>query len=72
MLKNEYQLFKDQWGLNLKYSHEAGEATNLNLAHIQKYAAAAFFSILSSCIKNVQGPLVGMGGGRGLEEGASP
>ena len=28
MLKNEYQLYKDQWGLNLKYSHEAGEATN--------------------------------------------
>ena len=33
---------------------EAGEATNLNPAHIQKYAAASF-SVLSSCIKNVQG-----------------
>ena len=28
LLRKEYQLYKDQWGLNLKYSHEAGESKN--------------------------------------------
>ena len=28
LLRKEYELYKDQWGLNLKYSHEAGESTN--------------------------------------------
>ena len=28
MLRKEYELYKDQWGLNLKYSREAGESTN--------------------------------------------
>ena len=26
LLRKEYELYKDQWGLNLKYSHEAGES----------------------------------------------
>ena len=35
MLRKEYELYKDQWGLNLKYSQEAGESTNYSkiLAH---------------------------------------
>ena len=28
LLRKEYELYKDQWGLNLKYSHEAGESKN--------------------------------------------
>ena len=28
LLKKEYQLYKDMWGLNLKYSHDAGESKN--------------------------------------------
>ena len=28
LLKSEYQLYKDQWGLNLRYSQEAGESEN--------------------------------------------
>ena len=28
LLRKEYELYKDQWGLNLKYSHEAGKSTN--------------------------------------------
>ena len=28
LLRREYELYKDQWGLNLKYSHEAGESKN--------------------------------------------
>ena len=28
LLRKEYQMYKDQWGLNLKYSHEAGESKN--------------------------------------------
>ena len=28
LLRKEYELYKDQWGLNLKYSREAGESTN--------------------------------------------
>ena len=32
LLKQEYELYKDQWGLNLKYSHEAGESKNYSKA----------------------------------------
>ena len=28
LLRKEYELYKDQWGLNLKYSHGAGESKN--------------------------------------------
>ena len=28
LLKQEYELYKDQWGLNLKYSQEAGKSKN--------------------------------------------
>ena len=28
LLRKEYKLYKDQWGLNLKYSQEAGESKN--------------------------------------------
>ena len=28
LLRKEYQLYKDLWGLNLKYSHGAGESKN--------------------------------------------
>ena len=28
LLRKEYESYKDQWGLNLKYSHEAGESKN--------------------------------------------
>ena len=28
LLRKEYEMFKDQWGLNLKYSQEAGESRN--------------------------------------------
>ena len=28
LLRKEYEMYKDQWGLNLKYSHDAGETTN--------------------------------------------
>ena len=28
VLRKEYELYKDQWGLNLKFSHEAGESKN--------------------------------------------
>ena len=28
LLRKEYELYKDQWGLNLKYSQEAGESKN--------------------------------------------
>ena len=28
LLRKEYELYKDQWGLNLKYSQEAGKSKN--------------------------------------------
>ena len=28
LLRKEYELYKDQWGLNLKYSQGAGESKN--------------------------------------------
>ena len=28
LLRKEYGLYKDQWGLNLKYSHKARESKN--------------------------------------------
>ena len=30
LLRKEYELYKDQWGLNLKYSQEAGESKNFS------------------------------------------
>ena len=27
-MRKEYEMYKDQWGLNLKYSKEAGESKN--------------------------------------------
>ena len=30
LLRKEYQLYKDQWGLNIKYSQEAGESKNFS------------------------------------------
>ena len=47
-LRKEYQLYKDQWGLNLKYSREAGESTNyskmivyIQIDNIRKLFSAA-------------------------------
>ena len=30
LLRKDYQLYKDQWGLNVKYSQEAGESKNFS------------------------------------------
>ena len=47
-LRKEYQLYKDQWGLNLRYSREAGESTNyskmivyIQIDNIRKLFSAA-------------------------------
>ena len=41
MLRKEYQMYKDQWGLNLKYSQEAGESRNYS--KIVKYEREKYF-----------------------------
>ena len=37
LLKKEYELYKDQWGLNLKYSQEAGDSTNYSEKFIYSF-----------------------------------
>ena len=41
LLRKEYELYKDQWGLNLKYSQEAGESRNYS--KMLTYMAHAFY-----------------------------
>ena len=36
LLKKEYELYKDKWGLNIKYSHEAGASTNYSKTLLNK------------------------------------
>ena len=40
LLRKEYQLYKDLWGLNLKYSHGAGESKNYSKILIFSTAGA--------------------------------
>ena len=46
LLRKEYELYKDQWGLNMKYSQEAGESKNFS-----KYRIEHLFLIFLSAAK---------------------
>ena len=49
LLRNEYELYKDQWGLNLKYSHEAGKSTNYSKILINGTIYLHFLKLVISC-----------------------
>ena len=44
LLRKEYELYKDQWGLNLKYSHAAGESKNYSKKIIIRFLMSNNFS----------------------------
>ena len=49
LLRKEYELYKDQWGLNLKYSHEAGESTNYSKILVYDIIYLHFLKLFISC-----------------------
>ena len=49
LLRKEYELYKDQWGLNLKYSHEAGESKNYCKILVYDKLYLHFLKLVISC-----------------------
>ena len=47
LLRKEYESYKDQWGLNLKYSHEAGESKNYSKIFL--FINISFLKLVISC-----------------------
>ena len=47
LLRKEYESYKDQWGLNLKYSHEAGESKNYS--KIVLFVSISCLKLFISC-----------------------